>query len=202
MLVSSSDVPSVGLRERKTIKTRLSIQGHAFRLFYQQGFEATTVREIIEAADVSESTFFRYFATKSDVVLSDGFDPLIVASFRRQSLDKSPIGALRAALLEVFGSLSTSQANEQRERMLLILDVPELRATLIDQFAQNMWLLTEEMGERTGRNGDDMAVRSLAGAAIGVCLAALFALVDNPAADISLLLDEALAHLESGFRAL
>jgi AcrR family transcriptional regulator len=201
MLLSPSELPAVGLRERKMIKTRLSIQGHALRLFRQQGYESTTVRQIIDASEVSESTFFRYFAAKSDVVLNDGFDPLIIASLRRQSLDKSSIGALRAALLEVFGSLSTSQADEQRERMLLILDVPELRATLMDQFAQNMKVLAAELGARTGRTGNDMAARSLAGAVIGVCVAALFALADSPQSDISTLLDQALADLESGFAA-
>lgn len=199
MLLSPSESSVLGLRERKMIKTRLSIQAHALRLFRQHGYDRTTVRQIIEASDVSESTFFRYFATKSDVVLNDEFDPLIIAALRRQPQDKSPIGALRSALLEVFATLSTSQSDEQRERMLLILEVPELRATLMDQFAQNMGVLAAELSARTGRDGGGMAMRSLAGAAIGVCLAVLYSLADDPQADISLLLDNALAYLESGF---
>jgi len=54
---------------------RSAIQTLALRLFREQGYDATTVQQIIEEADVSESTFFRYFPTKADVVLFDDFDP-------------------------------------------------------------------------------------------------------------------------------
>src|ERR1039458_4795736 len=77
-LKKSVDQPTVGLRERKRARTRAEIQGHALRLFRQQGYEATTVHQIIEEAEVSESTFFRYFPTKAEVVLFDGMDALIV----------------------------------------------------------------------------------------------------------------------------
>jgi transcriptional regulator GlxA family with amidase domain len=53
-----------GLRERKKTKTRAAIREHALRLFREQGYEATTVEQIAEAAEVSHSTFFRYFPTK------------------------------------------------------------------------------------------------------------------------------------------
>ena len=60
------------------------IREHAMRLFRTQGYEATTVQQIIDEVEVSESTFFRYFPTKGHVVLTDDFDPIIVAAFRRQ----------------------------------------------------------------------------------------------------------------------
>ena len=68
---SPADAPRPGLRERKKLKTRLAIQEHALRLFREQGYQQTTVEQIADAADVSPSTFFRYFPTKEDVVLFD-----------------------------------------------------------------------------------------------------------------------------------
>jgi len=69
-----------GLRERKKAKTRAAIRREAMRLFREQGYEETTVEQIAEAAEVSPSTFFRYFPTKEDVVLQDDFDVVVVNS--------------------------------------------------------------------------------------------------------------------------
>jgi AcrR family transcriptional regulator len=65
------ETPSGGLRVRKRAKTRAVIEDAAFDLFELQGFDATTVEQIAERADVSMSTFFRYFPSKVEVVLSD-----------------------------------------------------------------------------------------------------------------------------------
>ena len=63
--------PVEGLRSRKKIKTRLAIEDAALQLFDQQGYDTTTVEQISERAEVSTTTFFRYFPTKAEVVLSD-----------------------------------------------------------------------------------------------------------------------------------
>jgi AcrR family transcriptional regulator len=192
------DRPSVGLRERKKARTRAEIQGHALRLFHQQGYEATTVTQIIEEAEVSESTFFRYFPTKADVVLFDGMDALIVGAFRDQPHELGEIHALRVALQTVFNRLSAQEAVDQRERMDLIFSVRELRATLLEQLVSTMELLRQVLAERTGRQPDDLALRTLAGAVMGVTMAVMVAFGDDPTANIATLLDDALGHLEAG----
>jgi AcrR family transcriptional regulator len=78
------------------------------------------VAQIIEEAEVSESTFFRYFPTKADVVLFDGLDALIVVALRDQPQELGVVHALRAALLTVFGRLTAQEATDQRERIGLI----------------------------------------------------------------------------------
>jgi AcrR family transcriptional regulator len=197
-LTDAVDRPTIGLRERKKARTRAEIQGHALRLFHQHGYDATTVAQIIEEADVSESTFFRYFPTKADVVLFDGMDALIVEAFRDQPHELGEIHALRVALRTVFGGLSLQEAADQRERMDLIFSVRELRATLLEQLVSTMELLRQVLAERTGRQPDDLALRSLAGAAMGVTMAVMVALNDDPTANIGTLLDAALGHLEAG----
>src|SRR3712207_4537274 len=62
---------ATGLRERKKLKTRLALVDAAVELFERKGFEATTVEEICERAEVSPSTFFRYFPAKEAVVFPD-----------------------------------------------------------------------------------------------------------------------------------
>jgi AcrR family transcriptional regulator len=152
--------PTAGLRERKKARTRAAIQAHALRLFRERGYDGTTVQQIIDAADISESTFFRYFPTKGDVVLLDDFDPLIVDSFLGQPAELNPIQALRASFRTVFSAMSTQEMSEQMERTQLIVAVPELRAAMMDQLASAMRVLAEALAERTGRTASDMAVRA------------------------------------------
>ena len=188
----------VGLRERKKAKTRAAIQAHALRLFREHGYDATTVEQIVEDAEVSESTFFRYFPTKGDVVLWDDFDPVIVEALRRQPAELSTLGALRAAFRAAFQLLSAEEQAEQRERAHLVLSVPELRAAMLGQLGSSMGLLSEVIAERSGRTADELAVRTLAGAVVGAIMAAMFAMIDHPQADFARMVDEVMGRLEEG----
>jgi len=160
-----------GLRERKKAKTHEAIQAAALRLFRSQGYEATTVEQIAEAAEVSPSTFFRYFPTKEDVVIHDALDPILFASFAEQPAELGPIQALRATMASVFGSLTPEQLALEVERQELIVSVPELRARMLDDLAGTFRGFAEALAARVGRSPDDIAVRSFAGAVLGAGLA-------------------------------
>jgi AcrR family transcriptional regulator len=195
---ASTDQARPSLRERKKAQTRAAIQTHALRLFREQGYDATTIEQIIEAADVSETTFFRYFPTKEDVVLQDDYNPLIVGAYQAQPPDLPPVSAVRAAFAALFAHMSAEQQAEQRERIALILSVPRLRAAMLEQFAGAMQLMADAMAERSGRRSDDFAVRTVAGAVVGAMMAVLAAMADDPDADLGSLIDQAIAHLEAG----
>src|SRR5712691_13128812 len=123
-----------GLRERKKARTRASIREHALRLFREQGYHKTTVEQIAAAAEVSPSTFFRYFPTKEDVVLQDAMDTRLAEALVRQPAEIGPVAAMRAAAAQTFQALSTEDQERMRETATLTMSVPELRARAVDEF--------------------------------------------------------------------
>jgi AcrR family transcriptional regulator len=190
--------PTAGLRERKKAATRAALQRHALRLFQQQGYDATTIDQIAGAAQVSPATLFRYFPTKEDLVVSDDYDPMIAAAFARQPADASPVEALRRGISDVFAMIPPEEVTDLRERVALILAVPQLRATTLRNLTETMDLIAGLVAERTGRGRDELAVRSLSGAIVGVLIAVLFHWAEHPDEDLATALDEGLGHLERG----
>jgi AcrR family transcriptional regulator len=182
-----------GLRERKKAKTRAAIREHALRLFRSQGYAETTVDQIADAAEVSASTFFRYFPTKEDVVLQDDVQPMLVAAIGAQPASRSPIQAVRAAIRAVHEGMSPDLVAREAERHALIKSIPELRAAVLDEYAGSLRSFAAVVAERLGRDPDDLEVRVFAGALVGVVLAA----VEVDGFDVELL-DRALGLLEAG----
>jgi AcrR family transcriptional regulator len=63
-----SEGAAEGRRERKKRELRVRIYETARQLFLEHGFEATTVAQIAEAADVAQGTFFNHFSSKQAVL--------------------------------------------------------------------------------------------------------------------------------------
>ncbi|GAA1788343.1 TetR family transcriptional regulator [Luedemannella flava] len=188
---------SPGLRERKKQKTRWSIQDHALRLFAEQGYDATTVDQIAAAAEVSPSTFFRYFKTKEDVVILDEYDDVIAERFLSAPVELTTIGALRHVIRDVFGNLDPTAKAALNERSMLVLSVPALRARALENLLTTMGMMRDLFQTRDGRPGDDFAAHVLAGAVAGAVLAVSERWLADPAGpEFGDLLDRALAELE------
>ncbi len=159
------------LRERKKARTRASIREHALRLFREQGYQATTVEQIAAAAEVSPSTFFRYFPTKEDVVLQDDMDVRMIQAFERQPPGLGVIAAVRAAVRDAMASYTDADMELIAETTALTMTVPEVRARALDEFARTIGAIADAVAKRSGRSADDLAVRTTAGAIIGVIMA-------------------------------
>lgn len=159
-----------GLRERKKERTRRTIRMEAFRLFQEQGYTETTVEQIAAAADISPSTFFRYFPSKEQVAMADDLDPVMIESFESQPAHLSVLAAFRQATLESFAALSPEDREFERQRVALMSSVPELRGAIAREIERSNDLIADLVARRTGRSSGDLEVRVFAGALSGAML--------------------------------
>jgi AcrR family transcriptional regulator len=186
-----------GLRERKKARTRAAIREHALRLFREQGYDATTVEQIAEAAEVSPSTFFRYFPTKEDAVLQDDMDLLWMDIFRAQPAELGPIAAMRAAVRTAFDGLGASELAQLQETMEMAMAIPAVQARMLEEFGRTSQLIAAAVAQRSGKAASDFAVQAIAGAVVGIAMAAWFDEPGNLAA-FGDKFERGLALLEAG----
>lgn len=128
-MTDDSAVPAEGLRERHRKRTAADLEEAALRLFSEKGFDAVTIDDIAAAADVSRRTFFRYFASKEDVILSDHPKRLgeLQAALDRRPADEPALTALRHAILSLAGSFE-DQRDHMLRRFRLVTATPALEA--------------------------------------------------------------------------
>ncbi|MFB7913233.1 TetR family transcriptional regulator [Streptomyces sp. NPDC056061] len=95
------------MRERKKRRTRDALLHAALDLFTTQGYEETTVDEIVDAVEVSQRTFFRYFASKEEVVfaIQDMVESHFLAELRRRPDTEAPFDAIRCAVLRAWDNM-------------------------------------------------------------------------------------------------
>jgi AcrR family transcriptional regulator len=167
------------LRERKKARTRETIQREALRLIASRGYDAMTCEQIAAAAEVSPATLFRYFATKEDIVLQDGYDPLIASAVRARPPSEDPLTAVRRGFADAFADVYQGDLEVIRQRTALILSVPALRARSREQQESLVSHLSTVLAERDGeiRDGLDVEV------AASVCAAAVSTAVERWARD-------------------
>jgi AcrR family transcriptional regulator len=147
-----------GLRERKKLKTRESIQREAMRLIVKQGYEQTTIEQIANAVEISPSTFFNYFPSKEDVVLYDAYDPVIIDLMAARPAGE-PLSASMRSVLEAMGGLFERDREIILARGRLWFEVPALRARLWEQLEQAQALMSTLIAQRSGRDPGDFEIR-------------------------------------------
>ncbi|MCZ8381538.1 TetR family transcriptional regulator [Mycobacterium sp. CPCC 205372] len=161
----------MGLRARKKIRTRAAIRREAFRLIEEQGFGNTTVEQIADAADVSASTFFRYFPTKEAVLLSDDQIAPIIAAFVEAPADLAPVAAYRHAVNSVFGAMTADEREDAVAGQRLMYTVPEARGLVYTEYVRLIGLITDALARRMGTDIDEFERRVIAGSIVGVLIA-------------------------------
>ena len=168
---STAERTRPGLRERRKRLTAAELEAAALRLFGERGFDSVTVDDIAAEADVSRRTFFRYFASKEDVLLADHFVQLarLREAMAARPPDEPILTALRNALLSITGDFE-----DRKEKVILrgriMRDTPSLQArSLVHQKA---W--EEAMEEMVAdRLGVDPAVDLRPGVVAATALAAM-----------------------------
>lgn len=146
---SMVDGVTAGRRERKKAATRAGILEAATSLFLERGFDAVTVREIADAADVSPKTVFTHFPHKEALVFSDEAErhDRLVAAVRDRV---PPVSVSEALKTHYVGEIAALRTEPQSRILALMEGTP----SLID-YAEKMWLrhedalvatLTEEFG--------------------------------------------------------
>ena len=168
-----SDSP--GLRDRKKQRTRRAIEQSALGLFETRGFDGITIDEIADAADISPRTFFHYFPSKEDVVLSDYALRLesIVAALAASPADQAPWEALRAAFLTV-GADYESERDALLRRFRIIQSTPSVAARNLQLQASWEDAVTAAVSDWLQVSpANDLRPRLLAGAALAAMRASL-----------------------------
>ncbi|HEX4247414.1 MAG TPA: TetR family transcriptional regulator [Pseudonocardia sp.] len=144
-----------GLRERKQERQRAELVRIGMRLFSEQGFDATTVDEIAEAAEVSRRTLFRYFGTKADIVMewARGTTAVLTASLRDRPLDEHPMDSLNAVFVAMCESFIERPRTMHRVSVM-IERTPSLRPYSLLKHAQWEDALAAVLRERTPEIGE------------------------------------------------
>ena len=159
----------LGLRERKKLKTRRAIRSSAFRLFAAQGYDATTVDQIAADADVSPSTFFRYFPTKEDLVVTDDYDPVMEASLRSRPLDEPVMESVRQAFMPALREITRVEGGDMLLRLKLLSAVPAIRSRSALHMLRSRDIIVAVLAERSGRPDDDLGLRAVVSATLAAC---------------------------------
>ena len=183
----------LGLRDRKKIKTRDAIRRAAMRLIDENGYTNTTVEQIAEAAEVSPSTFFRYFPSKELVLMADDLDRVTVEALERQPREVPSLQAFRRAWEITMRTVSEDEWRFERTRQRLVLSIPELKAAQFDDYRRTVLRLAETECRRLGRQADDFEVRVFVAAVAG----GLMAVLDSPT-DAIARMHRALDFIEAG----
>jgi AcrR family transcriptional regulator len=148
---------------------RTDLERIAIGLFAERGFDAVTVDDIAAAAGMSQRTFFRYFATKDEVVLEYERHLLrrLLAAFDARPVGEGAVTALREAFLTTSHVEPRDRADVVRLGRILE-SAPSLQARADGERVAERRALAERVAARMGVPVGDMRARAVVAAMTGV----------------------------------
>jgi AcrR family transcriptional regulator len=198
----TEDAPSRLADRRRDLIAR-DIRRVALTLFAERGFAAVSVQEIADAAGMSARTFFRYFASKDDILLDyeRHLQARLQAALRARPPGEGAVTALRNAYIAT-STVAPEEHDAVVARARMLAAVPALRARANGERAHGSrdvaGLLADRMGLDDGRTvGRDAADQRALVIAAAMSAAAVTAwdcwleagATDDPSADIAAALD-------------
>ena len=181
---------------RPHVTSRAELERVALELFTQRGFDATTVDDIAAAAGISRRTFFRYYASKNDVMWGD-FDALLrgMEDWLASTPSDAPLLPTLAAAVIRFNSIPPEAVPAHRQRMSQILHVPALQAHSTLRYADWRGVVARHAARCLDQPESSRAVQLVAHVALGAATAAYEQWLADEAADLE-------AELTAAFNAL
>lgn len=164
---ASATRPPTGLRERKKLRTRQAIRSAAYALIEEQGYDATTIEQIADRAEVSPSTVSRYFPAKEDIVLTDEYGTVVLEELRARPADEPWTDSLRHALRRALALSMREEPEAARLCARLGVEVPAVRARMLESLSDTARLVRREVATRTGLDPDGLEMRVLAMSLVG-----------------------------------
>ncbi|AOW90783.1 MULTISPECIES: TetR/AcrR family transcriptional regulator [Streptomyces] len=183
-----------GLRERNKTRKRQAILKAAYELFIERGYDAATLTDIAQRAEVSRRTLTLYFPTKLSLALAhlDAVDRRLYAALDRRGPDQSSIDVLEQWLY--------SEREHHDDELSTLADTmlavnPQLQGAQQARIAESVESGARHLAEESGAAPGDRDARMTAAAAAAV----IGALDPRPARDD---IAAAVAFLRAGMAAL
>ncbi len=150
-----------GARER--------LQRAAIELLAERGYDRTTVAEIAGHAELTERTFYNYFADKREVLFAgqDEFVAVIVEEMRTQPLGLPPLAVVAAGLVATSGWF-TPREEQARLRQQVIDAHPELQERELTKIAALSAAIARTLRDRGTPNADAALVAAAGVAAFQI----------------------------------
>ncbi|XVV09555.1 TetR family transcriptional regulator [Actinoplanes sp. CA-131856] len=160
---------TIAQRKRQVVSDELKVA--ALQLMAARGFDTVTVDEIVAAAGVSRRTFFRYYASKEDVVIEmlETLGDQMRAELASRPADEPTAMALRHAV-EVAVLDCKDNTGKALPVVRLVLRTPALYARSLERQAAWRDDMTDVLAARLGR---DRVSDMFPGLAVGIALTAL-----------------------------